>query len=298
MNRKSLGRGLDSLFSNFDDEPVATTPVHENKQPTDSTNISVEPREIAISMIDPNLDQPRKNFDETALNELAQSIKSIGVIQPIVLVKRNNRYMIVSGERRWRASKLAGLKTIPAVIKSFTNEEIAQIALIENLQREDLNPIESARAIKNLIEQYNMTQDSVAEKIGKSRPAVANTLRLLSLTPEVIALIENNRLSAGHGKILVSIEDPAVQLEFANISCDNKITVRELEKYIKQYKQGNGKKTSVIIQSNELKDFSKRLQSIFSTKVSIVGNDNKGRIYINYYSKDDLDRIYSILQDK
>ena len=299
MNRKSLGRGLDSLFSNFEDDTVTDVEVNKTR-PAETNNIEPvgEPREIAMNMIDPNLDQPRKNFDETALNELAQSIKSIGVIQPIVLAKRNNRYMIVSGERRWRASKIAGLKTIPAIIKTLTDEEIAQIALIENLQREDLNPIESARAIKNLIELYNMTQDSVAEKIGKSRPAVANTLRLLSLTPEVIALIEKNRLSAGHGKVLVSIEDPAVQLEFANISCDNKITVRELEKYIKQYKQGNGKKTSVIIQSNELKDFSKRLQSIFSTKVSIVGNDNKGRIYINYYSKDDLDRIYSILQDK
>ena len=299
MNRKSLGRGLDSLFSNFEDDTVTDVEVNKTR-PAETNNIEPvgEPREIAMNMIDPNLDQPRKNFDETALNELAQSIKSIGVIQPIVLAKRNNRYMIVSGERRWRASKIAGLKTIPAIIKTLTDEEIAQIALIENLQREDLNPIESARAIKNLIELYNMTQDSVAEKIGKSRPAVANTLRLLSLTPEVITLIEKNRLSAGHGKVLVSIEDPAVQLEFANISCDNKITVRELEKYIKQYKQGNGKKTSVIIQSNELKDFSKRLQSIFSTKVSIVGNDNKGRIYINYYSKDDLDRIYSILQDK
>ena len=299
MNRKSLGRGLDSLFSNFDDDNVTDVEVNKTRPAGANDNGPVgEPREIAMNMIDPNLDQPRKNFDETALNELAQSIKSIGVIQPIVLAKRNNRYMIVSGERRWRASKIAGLKTIPAIIKTLTDEEIAQIALIENLQREDLNPIESARAIKNLIELYNMTQDSVAEKIGKSRPAVANTLRLLSLTPEVIALIEKNRLSAGHGKVLVSIEDPAVQLEFANISCDNKITVRELEKYIKQYKQGNGKKTSVIIQSNELKDFSKRLQSIFSTKVSIVGNDNKGRIYINYYSKDDLDRIYSILEDK
>ena len=299
MNRKSLGRGLDSLFSNFEDDTVTDVEVNKTR-PAETNNIEPvgEPREIAMNMIDPNLDQPRKNFDETALNELAQSIKSVGVIQPIVLAKRNNRYMIVSGERRWRASKIAGLKTIPAIIKTLTDEEIAQIALIENLQREDLNPIESARAIKNLIELYNMTQDSVAEKIGKSRPAVANTLRLLSLTPEVITLIEKNRLSAGHGKVLVSIEDPAVQLEFANISCDNKITVRELEKYIKQYKQGNGKKTSVIIQSNELKDFSKRLQSIFSTKVSIVGNDNKGRIYINYYSKDDLDRIYSILQDK
>lgn len=287
MSKNNLGRGLDSLFSSFeeDDEPIQSAPV---ASPTG------EPINLPIGQIDNNPNQPRKRFDETALNELASSIKNIGLIQPIVVVKRNGRYMIVSGERRWRASKLAGLTTIPSIIKEYTDKEVAQIALIENLQREDLNPIESARAIKELIEKFDMTQEAVAEKIGKSRPAIANTIRLLSLSSPVVKLIEENRLSAGHGKVLVGIEDPKLQLELAELASDNKVTVRELEKYIKQCKNGTLKKAPEP-QSVELKAFAKRLQDAFSTKVTIMGNDNKGRIFINYYSKDDLDRIYNAL---
>lgn len=287
MSKNNLGRGLDSLFSSFedDDEPIQKTPV---ASPTG------EPINLPIGQIDNNPNQPRKRFDETALNELASSIRNIGLIQPIVVVKRNGRYMIVSGERRWRASKLAGLTTIPSIIKEYTDKEVAQIALIENLQREDLNPIESARAIKELIDKFDMTQEAVAEKIGKSRPAIANTIRLLSLSSPVVKLIEENRLSAGHGKVLVGIEDPKLQLELAELASDNKVTVRELEKYIKQCKNGTLKKAPEP-QSVELKAFAKRLQDAFSTKVTIMGNDNKGRIFINYYSKDDLDRIYNAL---
>ena len=287
MSKNNLGRGLDSLFSSFeeDDEPIQSAPV---ASPTG------EPINLPIGQIDNNPNQPRKRFDETALNELANSIRNIGLIQPIVVVKRNGRYMIVSGERRWRASKLAGLTTIPSIIKEYTDKEVAQIALIENLQREDLNPIESARAIKELIEKFDMTQEAVAEKIGKSRPAIANTIRLLSLSSPVVKLIEENRLSAGHGKVLVGIEDPKLQLELAELASDNKVTVRELEKYIKQCKNGTLKKAPEP-QSVELKAFAKRLQDAFSTKVTIMGNDNKGRIFINYYSKDDLDRIYNAL---
>lgn len=287
MSKNNLGRGLDSLFSSFeeDDEPVQSAPI---ASPTG------EPINLPIGQIDNNPNQPRKRFDETALNELASSIRNIGLIQPIVVVKRNGRYMIVSGERRWRASKLAGLTTIPSIIKEYTDKEVAQIALIENLQREDLNPIESARAIKELIDKFDMTQEAVAEKIGKSRPAIANTIRLLSLSSPVVKLIEENRLSAGHGKVLVGIEDPKLQLELAELASDNKVTVRELEKYIKQCKNGTLKKAPEP-QSVELKAFAKRLQDAFSTKVTIMGNDNKGRIFINYYSKDDLDRIYNAL---
>lgn len=287
MSKNNLGRGLDSLFSSFeeDDEPIQSAPV---ASPTG------EPINLPIGQIDNNPNQPRKRFDETALNELANSIRNIGLIQPIVVVKRNGRYMIVSGERRWRASKLAGLTTIPSIIKEYTDKEVAQIALIENLQREDLNPIESARAIKELIDKFDMTQEAVAEKIGKSRPAIANTIRLLSLSSPVVKLIEENRLSAGHGKVLVGIEDPKLQLELAELASDNKVTVRELEKYIKQCKNGTLKKAPEP-QSVELKAFAKRLQDAFSTKVTIMGNDNKGRIFINYYSKDDLDRIYNAL---
>ena len=293
-----LGRGLGSLFD-FDDEDekenVVPTPqktVVKNEHQEDSS-----PREIPVGMIDRNTQQPRRMFDETALNELAQSIKMHGVIQPVILVKNGERYMIVSGERRWRATKLAGLKTIPAIIKRYSDEQIAEIALIENLQREDLNPIESALAIKELIEKYKLTQEEVSEKIGKSRSAVTNTLRLLSLRLEIITMIEKGELSAGHGKILVSIDDPELQLTVAKMAAESKASVRELEKYIQNMSNGTKakKRHADMVQSLELQDFSRQLQSIFSTKTTIQGNDKRGKIVIEYYSKDDLDRIYSIL---
>ena len=295
-----LGRGLGSLFDFDDDDekevkvnaPTPKTTIQIAEQPEDSS-----PREIPVGMIDRNTQQPRRMFDEGALNELSQSIKMHGVIQPVILVKNGDRYMIVSGERRWRATKLAGLKTIPAIIKRYTDEQIAEIALIENLQREDLNPIESALAIKELIEKYNLTQEEVSEKIGKSRSAVTNTLRLLSLRLEIITMIEKGELSAGHGKILVSIEDPEVQLSVAKMAAESKASVRELEKYIQNMSSGtkNKKRHAELVQSLELQDFSRQLQSIFSTKTTIQGSDKKGKIVIEYYSKDDLDRIYSIL---
>ncbi len=292
-----LGRGLGSLFDFDDDEketkvPTSQKTVQKVEQPEDSS-----PREIPVGMIDRNTQQPRRMFDESALNELAQSIKMHGVIQPVILVKNGDRYMIVSGERRWRATKLAGLKTIPAIIKRYSDEQIAEIALIENLQREDLNPIESALAIKELIEKYNLTQEEVSEKIGKSRSAVTNTLRLLSLRLEIITMIEKGELSAGHGKILVSIEDPELQLSVAKMAAESKASVRELEKYIQNMSNitKTKKRHAELTQSLELQDFSRQLQSIFSTKATIQGNDKKGKIVIEYYSKDDLDRIYSIL---
>lgn len=294
---KGLGRGLDSLFGSFDDEEdeVITT-----KEITASTsNEDVLPREIPITLIDRNVNQPRRVFDETALNDLAQSIRTHGVIQPIILVKQGERYMIVSGERRFRASKLAGLKTIPAIIKRYTDNEIAEIALIENLQREDLNPIESAVAIKELIDKYHFTQEEVSEKIGKSRSAVANTLRLLALEPEVVKLIQNNELSAGHGKVLVAIEDKQEQIKLAKMVAESKSSVRELEKYIQNMKEGKAvnipKRRATYVQSLELQDFTHYLQSRFSTKAKIEGSDHRGKIIIEYFSKDDLNRIYDLL---
>lgn len=255
------------------------------------------PREIPLALIDRNLSQPRKNFNEGALNELAQSIKAHGVIQPIILVKNGDRYMIVSGERRFRASKLAGLKTIPAIIKRYTEQEIAEISLIENLQREDLNPIESAFAIRELVERFNLTQEEIAEKIGKSRTAVTNTLRLLALRPEIVKMIERGELSAGHGKILVGIEDRELQLKTALMAVQSKASVRELEKYIQNMSNLTEarKRKATYVQSLELQDFSAQLQRIFSTKATIQGTDRKGKIIIEYFSKDDLDRIYNIL---
>ena len=287
MINKGLGRGLDSLFSAFDEEK----PQAEQNQTT-----TEKPEEIDISLIDRNTNQPRKVFNEELLNELAQSIKVHGVIQPIILVKKDNRYMIVSGERRFRASKIAGLKTIPSIIREYTDSEIAEIALIENLQREDLNPIESAKAIKELIEKFKLTQEEVSERIGKSRSAVTNTLRLLTLEPEVVKLIENGKLSAGHGKVLVSIEDKETQIRIANMAVDGKISVRELEKYLQVMANKSPKIKVQHTQSIELIDFSKELQQRLATKVQIKGTDKKGKIVIDYYSKDDLDRLYTLLK--
>ena len=244
-----LGRGLGSLFD-FDDEEEKVVSTPSTASVTRETPEDTSPREIPIGLIDRNTNQPRRLFDENLLNELAQSIKGHGVIQPIILVKNGDRYMIVSGERRWRASKLAGLKTIPAVIKRYTEAEIAEIALIENLQREDLNPIESAMAIKELIEKYNLTQEEVSEKIGKSRSAVTNTLRLLSLRPEIIKMIEKGELSAGHGKILVAIEDGELQLSIAKMASESKASVRELEKYIQNMSSETKTNTHNILDKN------------------------------------------------
>ena len=303
MNKKGLGRGLESLFGDYDEynSPAKQTNTNEGEvkerivEKVIEKEVNLGPEEISIDLIYPNPNQPRKNFDEKALKELAQSIKTHGIIQPITVAKDGARYIIVAGERRWRASKLAGLKTIPCIVKDYTARQIREVSIIENLQREDLNPIESARAIRQLIDQFDLTQEVVADRIGKSRPAVANTLRLLTLCPEVIKLIEEGKLSAGHARCLVTVEDPKIQLELAIKASDNKISVRELEKFIKQLAKGvNGKKQAVP-QSLELKDFAKKMERLFSTKVTILGNDRKGRIFIDYYNEDDLQRIYSLL---
>ena len=294
MNMRGLGRGLDSLFGDYESFDTPKAEVKE-KVVEKIKEVNRGAEDISIALIDRNPNQPRKNFDEKALKELAQSIKTNGVIQPIIVTKKGDRYIIIAGERRWRASQLAGLKTVPCIVRNYTDREICEIAIIENLQREDLNPIESARAIKQLIETFDLTQEVVADRIGKSRPAVANTLRLLTLTPEVVNMIEAGKLSAGHPRCLISVEDPKFQVELALKACDNKISVRELEKYIKQLSKGNNGKKQAEPQSLELKDFAKKMERIFSTKVSILGNDHKGRIFIDYYNGDDLQRIYTIL---
>lgn len=294
MNMRGLGRGLDSLFGDYESFDTPKAEVKE-KVVEKIKEVNRGAEDISIALIDRNPNQPRKNFDEKALKELAQSIKTNGVIQPIIVTKKGDRYIIIAGERRWRASQLAGLKTVPCIVRNYTDREICEIAIIENLQREDLNPIESARAIKQLIETFDLTQEVVADRIGKSRPAVANTLRLLTLTPEVVNMIEAGKLSAGHARCLITVEDPKIQVELALKACDNKISVRELEKYIKQLAKGNNGKKQAEPQSLELKDFAKKMERIFSTKVSILGNDHKGRIFIDYYNGDDLQRIYTIL---
>lgn len=290
--KRGLGRGLDSLFGSLEEESTENVKNTEVKVETVVVN---EPKEIEIGLIDRNPDQPRTTFDEVALQELADSIKVHGVIQPIIVKESQGRYVIIAGERRWRASRLAGLKTIPCVIKNYTEQEISEIAIIENLQREDLNPIESAKAIKNLIQQYSLTQDEVADKIGKSRPAVANTLRLLSLPEQIITLVEKNKLTAGHARALLAIDNPAKQKEIAVAIIEKGLTVRDVENIIKNLNKPKTEPQKPKEKSLELKDFENKIKRALSTSVSIKGNDNKGKIVIDYYSVDDLNRIYEIL---
>ena len=335
--RKGLGRGLSALLGMNDmGDDVLSTPVApglntepQQEQPReefvdvglvteDVTGVAdmdfapAEPTEeeqpqekivavnIAVSDIDPNYEQPRKNFDEAALNELAESIRQHGVIQPIVVVRMGMRFMIISGERRWRASKLANKTTIPAIIKDYTPQQIKEIAIIENLQREDLNPVEAARAIKQLMEEFNMTQEMAADRIGKSRSAIANTLRLLTLDEKVLDLIAKGELSAGHGRALVVIENKNDQVAIAQKAHDSQMSVRELEKKVKDYLNPKNDEKELARKKEvclELKDLVVNMQRAFATKVTAVGNNKKGRICIDYFSSDDLDRICTMIRD-
>ena len=259
-------------------------------------NQSAEIKELAVSEVFPNPEQPRKAFDENALKELAASILRHGVIQPITVAESHGGYMIVAGERRFRASVLAGLKTVPAIVKDYDEREIKEVALLENLQREDLNPIEEARALKRLMDEFDLTQDEVAERLGKSRSAVANTLRLLNLSPETTRLVQRGELTAGHARALVTM--PFVkQSAIARKAVKEGWSVRELEAFLRKL---NGKtpdrqperKKEICL---ELSDLVNRMQRVFGTKVSAIGNDDKGRIYIDYFTRDDLDRLSELV---
>lgn len=251
---------------------------------------------MSITKIVANPNQPRKKFDETALEELAVSIKNVGIIQPIVVCPTgDDTYVIVAGERRFRANKIAGNTTIPVIVKNYTRKQIKEIALIENLQRQDLNPIEEAQAYKSLIDEYDFTQEQLAQRLGKSRPAITNSLRLLNLNPVVIDMVISGRLSAGHARCLSSIKDYIVQNTYAIAACDKKLSVHQLEVMVSNYLNPNKKQKKVQEQSVELKDLANIMNRKFGTKVYAVGNNNKGRIYIDYYSTADLDRIFEIM---
>lgn len=229
-NNKGLGRGLEALFGAFDDNDNYKNITTQKKE--NNTGVL----EIDINKIKPNPNQPRKNFDQDALNELAASIKVHGIVQPIVLNQQpDGQYLIIAGERRWRAANICGLKTVPAVIKNYTDKQIKEISIIENLQREDLNPIEAAKAIKELMDEYGLTQETVSDRIGKSRSNVANTLRLLSLYPDVMEMVEKGKISSGHARCLVVIEDPKEQIRLAQMVVSKNLSVRDLEKAVKAY---------------------------------------------------------------
>ena len=248
---------------------------------------------VKLSMVEPNGEQPRKNFDEDSLLELAESIKQFGLLQPIIVQDRKNHYEIIAGERRWRAAKMAGLKEIPVIIKNLTNQEIVEISLIENIQREDLNPIEEAQAYKRLLEEFNLKQDEVAERVSKSRTAVTNSMRLLKLCDEVQQMVVNEMISTGHARALLSIEDPEEQYMIAQKVFDEKMSVREVEKLVKDLHKPEkapkkeNKSLEVIYQNIE-----NRLKESLGTKVSISPKNNgAGKIEIEFYNHDDLDRL-------
>ncbi|WP_027628365.1 ParB/RepB/Spo0J family partition protein [Ruminiclostridium cellobioparum] len=272
MVKKGLGKGLGALISNEATE--------------DETGII----ELRINEIEPNAGQPRKYFDDEKLVQLSDSIKQHGIIQPIIVKKDNNRYIIIAGERRWRAAKLAGLSKVPVLIKEFTNKQVMEVALIENLQREDLNPIEEADAFLHLMNEYDMTQEQIAETIGRSRPAIANSLRLLGLSEDVKKYIVSGDLTSGHARTLVIIQDPEIQLKAAEYIIENKLSVRETENYIKKLFQNKSEKKKVV-ENPDFKFVEDRLKNILGTKVKLQANNNKGKITIEYYSNDELERL-------
>ena len=291
MAARGLGKGLDAL--------IPTSSMEPKKSKAKEKEVIIEKPDsiVDINKVEPNREQPRKNFDEDALLELSESIKQYGLLQPILVQDRKTYYEIIAGERRWRASKLAGLKEVPVIIRNYTEQEIVEISLIENIQREDLNPIEEAQAYKRLMNEFNLKQDEIAERVSKSRTAVTNSMRLLKLCDEVQQMIINDMISTGHARAIISIENPEEQYALAQKIFDEKMSVREVEKYIKNLnkpvkeKKKINKSLEVIYQEKE-----EVLKQSLSTKVSINGKgDGTGKIEIEFFSHDDFDRLLDIL---
>lgn len=283
MAKAKLGRGLGSLF----DEPA----ISEN---TDTVEA------LRITLVEPNKNQPRHSFDNDKIDELSESIKEHGVIQPIIVVKNDDRYKIVAGERRWRAAKKAGLKEIPAVIRNYSEFEIAQIALIENLQRENLNPIEEAMGYQTLMSKFNMTQEDVSDKIGKSRSAIANSVRLLSLDEPIRQKLISGEISSGHARALLSVQSPKIRLALLQSIIEKGLNVRQTEALAKQLEKAKPKKKKPTVDEQvkaQLAILEDRLSSRLGTKVTLHHDNKKGKIEIEYYGNRDLDRIISIIEE-
>lgn len=284
--KRGLGQGLGALITDELENQI----LEQNK----SGVLSVK-----INKVEPNRDQPRQFFNEDALQELADSIKIYGIIQPLIVTDKKGYYEIVAGERRWRAAKIAGLKEVPVIVKDFDKEVVLEVALIENIQRENLNPIEEALAYEKLIEEFDLKQDEIAEKVSKSRSAITNTLRLLNLSREVQQMILDEMISSGHGRTLLAIEDKELQVELAGKIFDEKLSVRETEKLVKQVlAPKKDKKIAKAVPLDPVyKEIEGQVKKIFGTKVSIVKkNDKHGKIEIEYYSKEELDRILELMQ--
>ena len=291
---RGLGKGLDSLIPVGSSE--GKTKIGINSAPA----VEEKPdKMVKITMVEPNRDQPRHKFDEAALNELADSIKQYGIISPIIVQDRKDHYEIIAGERRWRAAKIAGLKEIPVIIKNFTEQEIVEISLIENIQRENLNPIEEALAYKRLLTEFNLKQEEVAERVSKSRTAVTNSMRLLKLADEVQQMIIDEKITTGHARSLITIEDTEKQIEIAKKVVDEKLSVRDIEKLVKDLNKPKKEKKAAKQIKNEFiyQDIEEKLKQSFGTKVSVIAKeDGSGKIEIDFYSSDDLDRILDLLK--
>jgi ParB family chromosome partitioning protein len=289
MHKGGLGgRGLSALFSD-----------NESNVKVETTEL-LPTTEVDITLIDRNPNQPRKTFNEDSLKEMAGSIATYGVLQPLLLVKTDGgRYLIIAGERRFRASLMAGLKSVPAIVRDLSPLQIQEISLIENLHREDLNAIEAAEGMRELMENHGFTQEEVATRIGKSRPYVTNTIRLLQLPDEVTELVREGKLSPGHARTLISIDDKEYLVSLAKQACENKLTVRDLENRVRLYFTRKaiptGPRESKIMPL-ELKELVGDMKRIFATKVKLMGTDQKGRITIDYFTADDLERIHALVQ--
>ena len=293
--KKGLGKGLDSLIP--DNKSVSAA---KNSQSSEQEEISTGEQMMKINQVEPNRDQPRKKFEEDALLELSDSIKQFGILQPLLVRKRKDYYEIIAGERRWRAAKMAGLKEVPVIVKDYTEQEIVEIGLIENIQRENLNPIEEAMAYKKLLEEFHLKQDEVAERVSKSRTAVTNSMRLLKLDSRVQQMIIDDMISTGHARALLAIDEYEQQYELANKIFDEKLSVRETEKLVKDIKNPKAPKVSEKKTPVEIdyiyRDLANKMKDVMGTKVSISSKGNgKGKIEIEYYSDKELERMFEMI---
>ena len=295
IKKSGLGKGLDSLIPK---QSVEKKTVPAKPETVVKTVVKKEEIKLRISEVEPNREQPRKKFDEDALLELSESIKQYGVLQPLLVQKRDGYYEIIAGERRWRAAKMAGLKEVPVVIKDFTDQQIVEISLIENIQREDLNPIEEALAYKRLLTEFKLKQDEVAERVSKSRTAVTYSVRLLKLDPRVQQMVIDEMITTGHARALLSIEDKEQQYKIAMQVFDQKLSVRDVEKLMKTMQNTeNRKEKSQPENAFIYENLEEKMKALFGTKVSISHKANhKGKIVIDYYSDDELERLMELFQ--
>ena len=298
MADRGLGKGVDLLIPNavgeakVKKETVTETTIAEEKGPETI---------VKITMVEPNRKQPRKNFDEDSLQELSESIKQFGLLQPILVQDRKDHYEIIAGERRWRAAKIAGLKEVPVIIRDYTDQEIVEVSLIENIQREDLNPIEEAQAYKRLLTEFNLKQDEVAERVSKSRTAVTNSIRLLKLSDEVQQMVIDDMISTGHARALLAVEDKDEQYNLAQKIFDEKLSVREIEKLVKNLHKPEKapKKTENRTMDAIYEDIQEKLKQKLSTKVTVTSKgEGAGKIEIEFYNNEDLDRLLEMIGNR